>query len=76
MSKLPLVKPEKLIKFVEFIGFIFTRQKGSHMFFKHPDGRTTTIPFHKSQDIPRGLLSKILRDVEIDKDDFIKWSTK
>lgn len=65
MSKLPIVKPEKLIKFFEHLGFSFSRQKGSHMFYKHVDGRTTTIPFHKSEDIPRGLLAKILRDIEV-----------
>jgi predicted RNA binding protein YcfA (HicA-like mRNA interferase family) len=76
MSKLPIVRPEKLIKFVEYLGFNFARQKGSHMFYKHNDGRTATISFHKGEDIPRGLLVKILRDIEIDKDEFVKWLIK
>jgi predicted RNA binding protein YcfA (HicA-like mRNA interferase family) len=31
----------------------------------HPDGRKTTVPVHKGKDIGRGLLRKILRDVDI-----------
>ena len=73
MSKLPIVKPEKIIKFLEYVGFKLSRQKGSHIFFKHPDGRTATVPYHKGEDIPRGLLAKILRDVEVDNEIFVKW---
>ncbi|MHB8384362.1 MAG: type II toxin-antitoxin system HicA family toxin [Candidatus Binataceae bacterium] len=29
------------------MGFVAARQKGSHVFFKHPDGRTTTVPRHR-----------------------------
>lgn len=29
---------------------------------KHPDGRITTIPVHKNDPIPKGLLRKILRE--------------
>jgi len=43
------------------------------MFFKHPDGRTATVPFHKGEDICRGLLNKILDDIERSKEEFIKW---
>jgi len=31
----------------------------------HPDGRRTTIPFHAGQDVGRGLLRKILKDIEL-----------
>jgi len=40
------------------------------MFFKHPDGRTTVIPFHKGKDIGRGLLRTILNDIHISPQDF------
>ncbi|AEH45451.1 YcfA family protein [Thermodesulfatator indicus DSM 15286] len=73
MSRLSPVKPELLIKFLESLGFVKARQKGSHIFFRHKDGRTATIPFHKGEEIGRGLLLKILRDVEVSKKDFIKW---
>ena len=61
MSKLPLLKAKEVIKALENIGFELKRQRGSHMFFKHPDGRTTTIPNHPGEDIDRGLLNKIIK---------------
>lgn len=64
--KLPILKPGELIKALEKIGFSCTRKsKGSHFRYRHPDGRKTTVPFHKGKDIGRGLLRKILRDVDI-----------
>lgn len=44
MSKLPQITARELIKILEKIGFVALRQKGSHIFLKHNDGRTTTIP--------------------------------
>ena len=49
------------------------RQKGSHKFFKHADGRTTIIPDHGSEKIDRGLLHKIIKqDIMISIDEFLK----
>ncbi|PIQ71280.1 hypothetical protein COZ40_01780 [Candidatus Roizmanbacteria bacterium CG_4_10_14_3_um_filter_39_13] len=70
MTKLPALKVQKLIKIIQKLGFIHIRQSGSHMFFKHPDGRTTVIPFHKGKDIGRGLLRTILNDIHISPQDF------
>jgi len=72
-SKLPILKPEKLIKLLEKIGFSCTRKsKGSHFRYKHPDGRKTTVPVHKGKDISRGLLRKILRDIDISVEELNK----
>ncbi len=65
-TKLPLLKPQELIRAIEKLGFSCTRKsKGSHFRYKHLDGRITTIPVHKGKDIRKGLLRKILRDVDI-----------
>ena len=73
MSKLPLLKAKEISKMLLKMGFVFKRQKGSHMFYEHPDGRTTIIPNHQGEDIDRGLLSKIIReDLKMEKDEFIK----
>ena len=37
------------------------------------DSRATTVPIHSGQDIGRGLLRKILRDIEINLYDFVKF---
>jgi predicted RNA binding protein YcfA (HicA-like mRNA interferase family) len=68
--KLPIVKAADLIKALEKLGFTCTRKsKGSHFRYVHPDGRKTTVPVHKGKDIGRGLLRKILRDVDITADE-------
>lgn len=46
-------------------GFEVIRQKGSHVFFRHPDGRTTIVADHAAE-IPPGTLRKILRDTGLD----------
>ena len=47
------------------LGFEHVRQKGSHVFFKHPDGRTTTVPDHRGRDLARPLVREILREIEL-----------
>jgi predicted RNA binding protein YcfA (HicA-like mRNA interferase family) len=70
MSKLPILTGLELIKILEGIGFKTVRQKGSHVFLKHQDNRTTIVPIHKGKDVDRSLLRKILRDTEISPDEF------
>ncbi len=61
LKKLPLLKARQLAKVLAKLGFKLIRQEGSHMFFKHPDGRTTLIPNHSGEEIDRGLLNKIIK---------------
>jgi predicted RNA binding protein YcfA (HicA-like mRNA interferase family) len=63
--KLMPIAPEKLIRALERAGFEKIRQRGSHVFLKHPDGRATVVPVHKGEDIGRGLLRKIMRDAKL-----------
>ena len=66
MSKLPVVSAKKLEKILLKLGFKIVRQKGSHHFYKHGDGRYTSIPHHPGEDISRPLLRAILREIELD----------
>ncbi|MGZ8557160.1 MAG: type II toxin-antitoxin system HicA family toxin [Chitinophagaceae bacterium] len=50
------------IKLLEKLGFTIVRINGYRHRMKHPDGRITTIPVHKNDPIPKGLLRKILRE--------------
>jgi predicted RNA binding protein YcfA (HicA-like mRNA interferase family) len=73
MSKLPLITAKELIKILIQLGFELRRQKGSHKFFQHSDGRTTVIPDHGNEQIDRGLLNKIIKqDLLMTIDEFIK----
>ena len=65
-QKMPILKPEEVIKALQKLGFFCARKsKSSHFRYKHTDGRKTTVPVHKGKDISRGLLRKIPRDVDI-----------
>lgn len=73
-SKLPLMKARDIAKVLDKLGFEFKRQKGSHMFFEHPDGRTTVIPNHPGERVDRGLLNKIIKhDLQMDREEFLKY---
>lgn len=69
MSKLKIITSIQMCKLVENIGFISARQRGSHKFYRHDDGRTTVIPMHAG-DLDRGLVRKILRDIDISIDEY------
>jgi predicted RNA binding protein YcfA (HicA-like mRNA interferase family) len=73
MGKLPMLSAKEAIRILNQLGFKFIRQEGSHMFFEHPDGRTTIIPNHPGRDIGRGLLNKIIKhDLQISREEFEK----
>ena len=70
MSKLSPIRARELIRILERLGFENTRQKGSHVRMKHQDGRKTSIPIHSGEKVGRGLLRKILRDVNLSRNEF------
>ena len=70
MPKLSPISAKALIKLLEKQGFEVVHQKGSHVRLRHPDGRRTTVPMHSGENIGVGLLKKILRDVNISRNEF------
>jgi predicted RNA binding protein YcfA (HicA-like mRNA interferase family) len=71
MPQLPVISGKAFLKFLLAIGFVVVRINGSHHRLKHTDGRVTTVPVHKNQDLPKGLLRKIIReDLELELNDF------
>lgn len=69
MTRLPILNAKTIEKVLVNLGFERVRQKGSHVFYRHPDGRTTAVPFHSGRDIARPLLREILKDIELSADD-------
>jgi predicted RNA binding protein YcfA (HicA-like mRNA interferase family) len=72
VGKLPVLKPREVIAVLERLGFRETRQRGSHKQFRHPDGRTTTVPVHHGRDISPILLRQIARDIGLSADEFVR----
>jgi predicted RNA binding protein YcfA (HicA-like mRNA interferase family) len=70
MSRLPRLTGGEVIAALGKIGFVVVRIKGSHHRLRHADGRVTTVPVHGSETIGPGLLSRILRDCDLPREDF------
>lgn len=73
VSHLPMLKARDMTRILHRMGFFKVRQKGSHIFYEHPDGRTTLIPSHGGEDMGKGLLRQILREIELTPNEFLKY---
>jgi len=69
MSKLKIISSSQMCTLLESEGFDSMRQKGSHRFYKHADGRTTVVPMHAS-DLDRTLIRKIIKDIDMTVGEF------
>jgi len=73
LAKLPRLTGKELGKIIEKLGFKYSHTTGSHMTYKHPDGRKTTIPHHSGEEIGPGLLNKIIKkDLILTREKFLK----
>lgn len=75
MSKLPVVSGKECVKVFEKLGFYFKRQEGSHIILRRDTPFCQiVIPNHKTLD--RGTLRAILRQADIEVDEFINHISK
>ena len=72
MPKLPVLKPREVVALLVGQGFTSVRQRGSHVQFRHPDGRGTTVPDHGGRDISPSLLRQIARDIGMTPEAFVR----
>jgi predicted RNA binding protein YcfA (HicA-like mRNA interferase family) len=72
LADLPVLKSREVIRILEHLDFVEVRQKGSHKRFRHPDGRSTTVPVHGGRDISPTLLRLICRDVRLTPEEFLR----
>ncbi|MFM6154213.1 MAG: type II toxin-antitoxin system HicA family toxin [Cuspidothrix sp.] len=71
MSKLPQISGKECIKALGKAGFYIKRQKGSHIILCRDEPfAEVVIPNHKSLD--KGTLRAIIRQAELDVDEFIQ----
>ena len=73
MGNIPILTPQKVSSILIKLGFKEIRQKGSHKQFRHPDGRGTTVPFHKGRDISPVLLRQISKDIDLTIEEFLQY---
>ena len=74
MALLPILKPKEVIHALQGAGFYIHHQTGSHarLFHRTKSHLRVTIPIH-SQDIPRPTLSRILKQAELSRKEFLKY---
>lgn len=70
MPKLILISGRRMCKLLEKVGFLKIHQTGSHVRFKHPDGRMTVVPVHGDEELGKGLLNEILKQCKISRDEY------
>ena len=74
MSRLPILKPRKVIRALERAGFVVHHQSGSHAQLRHAHKPHlhVTVPRHDRFDLPRSVLRSILRQAELSEEEFLK----
>jgi len=73
MPRLPRLRGREVLAALRRAGFVVLRVKDSHHFLQHPDGRRTVVPVHSGETIGPGLFNKILKDVEVELEEFETW---
>ncbi|HLP25884.1 MAG TPA: type II toxin-antitoxin system HicA family toxin [Acidobacteriota bacterium] len=73
MGSIPVLKPSEVCRTLERLGFVAVRQRGSHVQYRHSDGRATTVPMHKGRDISPTLLRQIAKDIGFTIEQFLSF---
>lgn len=70
MSRLPTVTARELVAALKRAGFLEDGQRGSHLRLWHPERKlVTTVPIHPGE-LPRPLVSGILKQAGLTNEDF------
>lgn len=72
MTKVPPLRAREVVRGFQALGFERVRQKGSHTIFHHTDCRRATIPIHPTKTVSPYLISDILKQLEIDEEEFLR----
>jgi predicted RNA binding protein YcfA (HicA-like mRNA interferase family) len=73
MSKYPSVTGKRLIKELLRIGYIFLRQKGSHVSIGHPKNKMIfTVVMDTSDDLCPETLNNIKKSLRLSRNEFMR----
>lgn len=70
--KVPVLRPRELIRVLIQIGCIEKRQTGSHLIFEYPENHALIIVPQHPQDLKRGVLHGIIKDLNMTVEEFKK----
>lgn len=72
MTSFPSLTGKDLLLALSKSVFSLVRVRGSHHFVQHTDGRSTVVSVHAGETIGPVLISKILRDCELSREQLQK----
>lgn len=72
MRRLSNIPYRKVSRALLRLGFREVRQRGSHVWFAHPDGRGTCLARHGDEPLGPGLLRQVLRDIHLEPQEFLR----
>jgi len=70
-QRLPRVTADQVIRVLERADLVLVRQSGSHRIYRSPTGRRATVPYHRGKTLHPKVLSSILKDADISREDFL-----
>ena len=73
MTKLPAVKPRRVMQFLERNGFILDHASGSHLIFYNPVSRRRAVVPQHNRDLPKGTLMSLLREAGFTREELIDF---
>jgi predicted RNA binding protein YcfA (HicA-like mRNA interferase family) len=78
MSKLPALKPKRVLQALFRAGFVINHQKGSHVQLRHPakPSLRVTIAMHTRFDLPGDVVASIMTQADVTREEFLKLLSK
>ena len=73
MSKIPAVKPRRIIRFLEQNGFVLDHTSGSHCIYYHQASRRRAVVPQHNRDLPKGTLMSLLREAGFTREKLIDF---
>ena len=74
MPKIPIIKEKDFFKYILKYNCELVSVKGSHhKVLNKINNKTSVVRIHGSNDLKKGLFAKILKDLEIDINEFIEF---
>jgi predicted RNA binding protein YcfA (HicA-like mRNA interferase family) len=72
MTAITPISAKRMTAVLRRLGFMPLRQRGSHAYYKHPDGRRAVVPMHVGEDLGKGIIREILRSIGISSQEFAR----
>ena len=70
--RLPCMTAAQVIRVLDKMGFVLTRQSGSHKIYKNAVGRRVTVSFHAGKILHPKVLKSILDDAGLTVEEFVQ----